>query len=299
MKHLLRFLLCICSTLVVCQECTSYVLVKAFDKKEQVPVSLLNFSPEDFDARLDKGQIIPVVSIKPVERNRILFLLDISGSNKGRDDSSIVKGIVALAKQAPEGQPIAFGVFAEKALFTSAFFPSGQQRNASIDEVMSHAGSLGKTPAFYDALHEALTQFGQHQAGDTIFLIAADLNYKSKHSYEDLEREFSAQGTRLLIATGPGLLSAIPMFTTMPLIFAGRSEGALLANLSAETGGGAVVMNGLGWPNITSSGYLVGINLPPDMDKPKSWKLKLRDSTKTHSNPTLLYPQHLAPCNSK
>ena len=286
MKHLLRFLLCLCSTLAVCQECTSYVLVNAFDEKEKVPVSLLNFSPQDFDARLEKSQV-PVVGIKPVEHNRILFLLDMSGSSKGSDTAGIVDAVVAMAKQAPEGQPIAFGVFAERALFTSGFFPSAQQRNPGIDEIVSHAGSLGKSAAFFDVLHEALMQFGQHQPGDTIFLIAEGMDRTSKLSYEDLEKEFSAKGTRLLVGIRSGR-SAFPLI----------ARGISLANLAATTGGGAVGMNGLGWPNITSSGYLVAINLPPDMNKPKSWKPKLRDSTKaTFGKPTLIYPQHLAPCN--
>jgi len=288
MKHLLRFLLFLCSTLVVSQECTSYVLVNAFNEKGQGPMSLLNFSPQDFDARLEKNQV-PVVGIKPVEHNRILFLLDMSGSSKDGDTASIVNGIVAIAKQAPAGQPIAFGAYAERALFTPEFFPGPQQRDASIDEIMSHAGSLGKSPAFFDALHEALMQFGQHQPGDTIFLIAEGMDFKSKHSYQELEKEFSEKGTRLLV----GIRSRQSVF---PLI----ARGISVSKLAETTGGGTVVMNGLGWPNITSSGYLIAIHLPSDMDKPKSWKLKLRDSTKaTYGKPTLMYPQHLAPCNSR
>jgi hypothetical protein len=290
MKYLLRSFILICSALAVGQECTSYVLVNAYNEKEKAEVNLTSFSPADFDARVEKTQL-SVVSIKPMEKNRVLILLDVT-DRKDSDINRLINGVANAAKQAPEGMPIAFGIFADKPLFTPAFFRDAQQRGFNIDKVMGQADSVGKYRALYDALHEGLALFGEHQPGDTIFLISDGENGKSKRSYLDLEKELATKGTRLLTAT------RLPQGGPLPLSRIGVEMA--LGKLGLMTGGGGVPLTTLDSLDWISKGYLLGINMPASMDKPKPWKLKIRDSAKVPpGKPTLTYPQQLAPCGKQ
>ena len=115
MKWMLPLLLALVSCVAVCQECTSYVIVNAFDHK--TTMNLNSLRAENLEARLGTTAL-PVVSAEPISRNRILFLVEISGNDEDRRISQMLSDAVNVARQAPDGQPIAFGIFAEKALFT-------------------------------------------------------------------------------------------------------------------------------------------------------------------------------------
>ena len=45
-----------------------------------------------------------------------------------------------VAQQAPEGKPVAFGVFSHKVLFTKGFVTSEDKRAAAVAEIIEEAG---------------------------------------------------------------------------------------------------------------------------------------------------------------
>ncbi|PYP83177.1 MAG: hypothetical protein DMG65_24995 [Candidatus Angelobacter sp. Gp1-AA117] len=302
MKWMLPLLLALVSCVAVCQECTSYVIVNAFDHK--TTMNLNSLRAENLEARLGTTAL-PVVSAEPISRNRILFLVEISGNDEDRRISQMLSDAVNVARQAPDGQPIAFGIFAEKALFTDAFFPNAQQRKTSIDAITAQAKSLGKHTALYDALHEGLALFGAQQPGDTLLLMSDGVDNRSKRSDGDLEKEFFIQGVRLWIVPRP----QSTLVTNPYLKFnsyrdnmswrATPGRRSLMA-LASETGGGFLRFPSPLWLDAASAGFVVGVKPPADLNKPKPWKLEARKSSDwANGKPDLWYPSQLPPCSGK
>ncbi len=207
-----------------------------------------------------------------------------------------------LAAQAPKGRSVAFGVFAERAIFMKRFSTDSQERRSSINEVMAQSNTLGKQTALYDALHEALGLFGQHQPGDTILLISDGFDNRSKRNGGDMEKEFLAHGTRLLVMMRPRA-SMVPIpdqqfrwapDANMGISSAGRRD---LGRLSSRTGGAYTGFS----PHFFEfawAGYMVGIAAPANLEKPKEWNLRLRGAAaKAHPDAMIYQPWELPLCS--
>ena len=95
------------------------------------------------------------------------------------------------------------GVFAGGALFTKEFSTNPEQRKTSMKELIAQSSSLGNHSAVFDALHQALSLFGEHQPGDTILLMSHPSDFHSHRNGVDLEKEFLSRGTRLLFIFKP------------------------------------------------------------------------------------------------
>src|ERR1700757_2743448 len=89
------------------QECTSYVVVSAFDRKTGDDIDDLNAG--DFQARLGKRDVA-VLSATQKFTDRLLVLLQTDGTSNDRIED-VVNLATRMARQAPEGKPLAFGVF--------------------------------------------------------------------------------------------------------------------------------------------------------------------------------------------
>ena len=119
---------------------------------------------DDLEVKID-GKKLPVLSASRDFNNRLLILLETEGSAKNDKLADLVSTVTQQARQAPEGKPVAFGVFAEKASFTKGFSSEPEMRTAAVNEVVEGAPPLGKRVALWDALHQALALFGPHQPG--------------------------------------------------------------------------------------------------------------------------------------
>src|SRR5262249_43005807 len=148
------------------QQCTTYSVVAAVDRKTGDDIDDLR--PEDFEAQAG-GKPITIVSATQKFDARVLILLE-TDSLKSDRVSDAVELVTRLARQAPEGRRLAFGVFSRKSKFTKTFNPDMKSRAQEISEVVEEAPSLGQRVALYDALHEAIKLFGDHQPGDTVML---------------------------------------------------------------------------------------------------------------------------------
>jgi len=189
-------LIALAAPAVLAQTCTTYVLVDPFNGKTGRGIDGL--TAESFQALMGKTSL-PVVSATRDFNNRVLVLVETDGANKNDKIEEVVDMVTRQTREADEGKPVAFGMFAEKALFTKAFLSTQEKRNAAMSEVIEEAGSLGKRVALWDALHQALGLFGPHQPGDTVLLIGEPYDDASHHSAESVEKEFIASGTRLFV----------------------------------------------------------------------------------------------------
>lgn len=271
----------------VAQDCTSYVFLDAFDQKTTRGID--NLAPQDLEAQMG-NRFLPVVSITPKLNNRVLVLAEAS---RGDNSNSLLE-LQELISHAPVDRPIAFGIFAERTIFTKGFSTNPAQRDAEIKELTAQASSLGTQAAVFDALHDSLARFGGHQPGDTILLISRAADVHSHRNGADLAREFLENGTRLLFiyrpfsfANGGGTLNDFRSFRE-------------LKELVSKTGGMYTSFGNKDFLNFAWAGYLLELKLPTALEKPREWQLKLRGAAaKMHKDALMVYPLKLPPCHSQ
>lgn len=287
---LLLILLALCSV-SRSQDCTTYVVVNAYEPRLHLDIQTLRAN--DFLARIS-GSDVTIVSSAQDYNSRLLVLLETDGSADNPKIGEVVDIVTRMARQAPEGKPLAFGVYAGHAIFTKGFISDSEKRNAAIGSVIEEADSLGKRVALFDSLHEAVKIFGDHQPGDAVLLVGDPFDDKSSHSSSDVEREFLASGTRLLIMLRDPLTDVSRDFLTSshPI------EKRMFNDLPERTGGVYSEFDphffGFVW-----RGYMLGVKVPEAIHKPKKWNLKLQKTTeRTFAHSKLYYPEMVPPCQS-
>lgn len=271
------------------QECSTTVLVSFYDQLTKNEIETLK--TDDLEVRID-GKKLPVLSASRDFNNRLLILLETEGSARNDKLADLVSTVTQQARQAPEGKPVAFGVFAEKASFTKGFSSEPDMRTAAVNEVVEGAGPLGKRVALWDALHQALALFGPHQPGDTILLVGDPYDDSSHHSPDSVEKEFIASGTRLFMMRRMhgSRVDRDFLWSTHEL------EKSVLARITQETGGllseYVASLIRFAW-----AGYLLEIKLPPGLSKPHKWKVEFRGpAAETHRKTNFYYPARFPSC---
>jgi hypothetical protein len=271
------------------QECTTTVLVSFYDQLTTSEIETLKSN--DIEVRMS-GASLPVLSASRDFHNRLLILLQTEGAAKNEKLEDLVNKVTEQARTAPEGKPVAFGIFAEKALFTREFLADPEKRTAAINGVIEEVGSLGKRVALWNALHQALEQFGPHQPGDTILLVGDPYDDSSHHSAHDIEKEFLSRGTRLFMMRRlhASRVDRDFMWNSHDL------EKSVLDRLTQETGGllseYVPSLIRFAW-----AGYLLEIKLPAGMTKAHKWKVQFRGpAAQAHRKTNFYYPALLPPC---
>jgi hypothetical protein len=231
-----------------------------------------------------------VVSAEQRYHNRLLVLVETDSLGKNDKLRDKVDIVTRWARQVPEGEPLAFGIFGQKALFTKGFFSDSKERTAAINEIIEERDSVGKTSALFDALHEAVGLFGEHQPGDTLLLVSDDFDDASHHSPGDLEKEFVSHGIRLFLILRQNLSRVGRDFNWSP-----HTEGEILVRISRETGG-AYSEFSPAFFRFSWAGYMVGISVPAG-NKGKL-KIKLKGDTEYYRKAVLYYPERLPTCGT-
>jgi hypothetical protein len=272
------------------QACTSYVVVSAFDHKTGTDIKDLNAG--DFRAKLGKSEV-DIVSATQQFSDRLLVLLQTDGTRNEKIED-VVSLATRLARQAPEGKPIAFGVFVKRAIFTKGFATDQKQRGMDISAIAEEEPTLGKQVHLYDALHQSLAPFGPHQPGDTVLLIADGYDDGSDHSGHGVEKEFMASGTRLMVMLRrtPSHVSGNFMWTSP------EPQIHLIEAMSMMTGGTYTMFSARDF-EFAWQGYMLGIRLPETKKKTHNFKVQLQGpAAETYRRPNLYYPQQLPPCSA-
>jgi hypothetical protein len=287
MRPLVPLVVLFCSALAAAQTCTSYVVVAAID--HTTGEEILNLKPADL--RVAGGHTpLSIVSLEAGFKNRVMVLLEADGTDNNKI-GEVADSITKMAREAPEGKPLAFGIYADKTFFTSTFNAEPKARTAEINDVIEMGPKVGDRVAMYDALLEALHKFGGHQPGDTILLVGDPFDNHSRHTSDDVRREFERTGTRLAIMLRSPLSRVARDFMWSQHL----TEKRMFEELSARTGGMFVDYHP--WLfRFPWKGYMVGITEPSDAHSHK-WKLKFAtDAVQENRQTTLYYPQVLTPC---
>jgi hypothetical protein len=287
---LLWFSLLMTSSPAAAQECTTYVVAAVLDPATGAEID--NLKVEDFVARAGSTPL-PVVSAERNFSNRLLVLLETDGAATNDKVEDEISTIANLARQAPEGKPISLGVYAGRAVFTKDFNPNEKERTAEINGVIEEANALGKNVALFDALHEALAQFGPHQPGDTVLLIADPYDDSSRHTADDVEKEYMATGTRLAVMLRQPLSRVSRDF----MWSRHDREKATFETLTARTGGSYTIF-GAHIFRFPWKGYMLGVQVPQGAHVRGKWKLKLSSSAEVPvRHPKIYYPERLPACS--
>jgi hypothetical protein len=273
------------------QECTVTVLASFYDQLTKDEIETLK--TEDFQVKIN-GKTLPVQSASRDFHNRLLILLETEGSAKNEKLADLVNTVTLQARQAPDGEPVAFGIFAGKSLFTNEFVADPEQRTKAVNAVIEEAGSMGKDLALWDALHQALAVFGPHQPGDTILLVGDPYDNASRHSAESVEKEFIANGTRLFMMRR---LHG----SRVDRDFVWRShelEKMVLDRLTQETGGllseYVASLIRFGW-----AGYMLEFKVPRGTKRTHKWKVQFRGAAaEKHKKTNYYFPALLPRCDA-
>jgi hypothetical protein len=287
-------LLCLVAVSCAAQECTAYVVVNAWEPRIHMPIETLKAG--DLAASFDKGHApLTVVSASQQYKSRLLVLLETDGLGKGKIDDA-VDTVTRFARQAPEGQPLAFGVYADHAVFTKGFFSNSSERAAAVSAVREAAGSLGKRVALYDSLLEAVKLFGEHQPGDAILLVGSPYDDRSSKSVGAVEKALMESGVRLLVMLRESMSS---LNRDDFLINSHEAEKKLFSDLSLRTGGAYTDFDA-GFLNFAWRGYMLAVKQPDGAGKtPRKWKLKLQGQAADNLKRARIYfPELLPPCGS-
>src|SRR5882724_4643757 len=144
MRWVLLVVIVLTSSWSLAQDCTTYVVLTAYDRLTGVPIETLK--AEDFEATIGKATF-PVVTSSQNFHNRLLVLLETDGVANDDQLEDEVNAITRMARQAPAEVSVAFGVFADKVVLTKEFAVDAQKRDAGISEVIEQKNSLGNRVA--------------------------------------------------------------------------------------------------------------------------------------------------------
>lgn len=279
------------TALVVGQDCTSYVVVNAYNHK--LAFDLVTLKATDFEARMGSTPL-SIVSSEQSYKTRLLVLVEVDRLGDDQKVAEVVDTVTKMARQAPDGQPVAYGVYAGKAVFTKGFFADPDERDKAISAVREEANSLGKRVALLDSLREALRLFGPHQPGDAVLLVGFPYDDKSSHGAGDVEKLFLESGTRLMTMLREPMSSNSRDF----LFNTHTPEKNLFLEFPEKTGGAHSHFDShfFGW---NWRGYLLAVKVPGNKVKssPERWKLKFRGvAGDVFKKAELYYPQLLPSC---
>jgi len=282
------------ASLAGAQQCATQVAVNAFDAKTKD--FLYGLTSADLQA-VSGHTKLEIASVKPVFRNRVLVLLDLSG-HPGQE---VLDTAADLVSEAPEGMPVAFGLFAGRAAFTRGFIKNSEMLSVAAHNHTANANSLGNGNALPAALREALELFGPHQPGDTILLISNGRQHESRRTMKQLRIKFRRSGARLQLLMGL-MPSESGRGNDASLLFAGwalaQNVSDDLIRLANSTGGALMGFMNSDWLEVASSGYMLSIVTPADMTSPQRWSLRIRDVGNDVPSADLFYPEQLAPCTA-
>jgi hypothetical protein len=272
------------------QACTSYVVVSAFDHKTGDDIKNLNAG--DFQAKLGKAEA-DIVSATQQFNDRLLVLLQTDGTGNDKIED-VVTLATRLAGEAPEGKPVAFGVFVKRALFTKRFITDAKQRPREFSGIAEEEPSLGKQAHLYNALHQALALFGPHQPGDTVLLIADGYDEGSDRSGAQVEKEYVASGTRLMV-----MLRRTPSHVGGNFLWTPpEPQIHLMEAMSAATGGTYTMFSARDF-EFAWEGYMLGVRVSDGKKNTNKLKVQLQGAAaETYKRPNLYYPERLPPCGA-
>jgi hypothetical protein len=297
--RLLCIFLLIISSFSVAQRCTTSVLVNAFDATTRE--SLHGMRASDFTASVGPRGELNVESVHPVFRNRVLVLLDLgeqNGSSSAQQAArtAMLQNAIDDLNEAPQGMPVAFGAFAEHAVFTHGFSSDPESLSSSLPSVAQRATGLTGNSNLSAGLLQALAMFGQHRPGDTILLISNGDGAR-KIKWNALAREFARRETRIQLLMNTPASPVSDSASIFSGFTAADHMNPRLVKLANDTGGVLMGFMNSEWYNVAATGYLLEISETQN-SKQRTWHLRVSNyGDEFGVLPVVFYPRQLPGCS--
>ena len=294
------------------QDCTQIFPLNILDQKTGNAVGLPR--RDVLQARMG-DTAIPITGLERAEKRRVLVLVDQSGSMATENSlgqyqkealAAVEETMDELASQLPAGTSMAYGFFNDQWVFMPEFLSDPGPLREAIAETRKQLPKPGKgSTSLFDALHQAMLQFGTPRPGDTIILFTDTGENKSKLHPAEVEKELRRSGLRLVLL----LLEQHVISEQAPYL-------DIFLSLAEDTGGAIGTVNTLDrswlakkdseanrealrkfWTQEALNGYLLQVQVPAALRKPKKWSLRINPANDPSlKHVSLKYPGRLTPC---
>ncbi len=298
MKTLLWIAILLGAQWAIGQECTRVIPVNVLDLKTHHPVQAIE--ADRLHGSLGNNPVV-ISKMEKIKGNRILLLVDVSGSQE-QERAFLRAQIGVLLAATPPGSPLAYSFFSARPITISTFAADASEIAIAAEKLQTI--KMDRATALFDALHEGLKIFQPPLPGDSILVLTDSLENSSKTRRNDLAKELRASGVRLFSI----------LQTRYGRLVDESSEAGELNRLVEETGGGMYTFppSGFAWYDLKTrmelqafwlegvgSGYLLTVGVPKDLDKNEHLKIRLdKGSDAALKNATVLYPHYLPSCET-
>lgn len=273
-------------------------------------VLVRGLSPTDFRATLGSAPV-KILSIAPDERpHRIVIMVDASRS-MGTKWKETLAQVSALAETSIPNAQIALLVFG-KGIYERIDFAQGQPAVAERLRQM-RAGTPDSArlvhgfTALYDSLLEGLQLLQTPTSADILYVVTDGRDNSSKARASDVVHRLTASGVRLfasIILNPLGYRTRTPEeleWTNLPLSDIVSKSGGEIMQPFVEGSTQPNAEHIAATVNLFHSwmihNYLIEIETPVRIDKPRGWDLRLSPENKDRwKDVRVTYPTELAPC---
>jgi hypothetical protein len=249
------------------------------------------FGVQDYEATI-RHEPISVIRVEPFKRARILILLpaDYNHITKDKGDFERLIGWLSGITALPRNISVAYGMYAEKMIFSDHFTSDPQELRSSLEGLAKNAktGSLGVSDTNYDRLAQAVEYFGRPEPGNSVILLNDGMGAYQQPAITggEVEVRFLQAGIRLFVLIpSTGLTPHTdPFFLNIA-----EGTGGYMTTLSNFHPAGkkdevqtfyAEMGNLL---NMSSMGYLLTVAVPQNAKQDAgSWSLTLSAAARSH-----------------
>ena len=261
----------------------------------------------DFEATVSHKRLI-ITKVEPIHYSRVLILIRAIDQLSHKESKQLIRRLTALTA-IPPNVKLAYGVYAEKIIFSERFTSDPDELRTSLGELVQKANSgiLGKRDAGYYVLGQALDFFQKPLPGDSIVELVTGV-IDSYDDYSEIAKKSNINPITITTFLEKGIRLFAWENVSISAVDSGWSAVFAYEELAEATGGAVFsIQSDNTWLNYLIFGmnqaYLVTVSVPSNVRaEARSWRLRLSNSKRRRlheakSDFDLLYPDLLL-CNS-
>ena len=265
------------------------------------------------------GVLLPVASLEPLTRSRVLILFDASESMEVGDAMDVhQREAISMVRQTlkeivddlPRQVEVQYGVFNSQAEFGGRFTADPAEAAQGLVDATRRLGrpQVRKSTALLDAMYKGLNQFDAPSPGDLILVVTDGGENASKTSSKKLEDEAAAKGIRCyMVWIKPAPVHGEESLLSDPLVEFTERTGGSIYTLSTTTTPSLATYKG-SLPAKSQdlrryllqealSGYTLHFSVPASIHETK-WKVSIDSSGYPGQRLLAVYPTRLRPCET-
>jgi hypothetical protein len=300
------------------------VAVLAQACKQVMPAIVVEGEARTFDSSMTAERLhakigrllVPITRLERITSFRVLILMDVSGSMEVNEPPVVYqRKVLALVRDRlqelvatlPHDVKVQYGEFNSYAVFGGDFSSDRKVLESSLPEMTERLKHRGpKKTALYDAIQQAILQFGSVQPGDSILVVTDGGDNNSNLSDKKVREEAAARGIRLFTILVKGESQPYEEQSwDVTLNLAERTGGSVhiidsrrTAWMDAKTSQAEQQNLSRFWQNEVLAGYLLYFEVPAG-PKNRKWLLRIDRMPGQKKEDLASYPSRLNACLSQ